>query len=334
MHLADYIVSNSLHINSRCLRYLADSHGRLQDEPDDLLELSVDAQPVLAENTLIRDARRLLSMWRSVIADEDLADERMLLHYDRLHDVVQDLQSSMAPLRLGLRLASLAAEEEDAQNLLTVVRALPRRPRIAWGDLNEEFTRDSAMWRDVELFRHLSDKQLVGGFARQYRKAVKPLGKLNEELQEPTEARRALTNRLRKVGDRSQLVAHQLELLRPGLSDKLKRQHWHLDKFADAYRTLASLLELRLLIDERVAMPRPTRLDKQVARDSQAYLDGQVLKLRKRMQRLMDPAFAVKPKRYDVWIAGALSKLGLVDVTLLSSRRQAAAVDTTLPLDA
>ena len=61
MRLADYVVSYSLQINNRCLRYLAeyDSHAAAAAEGHDLV--GSEAHTVYAENLLARDSRRLVS---------------------------------------------------------------------------------------------------------------------------------------------------------------------------------------------------------------------------------------------------------------------------------
>ena len=125
MRLADYIVSYSLQINNRCLRFLADSHAKgnlatdsgLVEGDDSLLEV----QPVYAESMLLRDSRRLNSLWRWVASE----DEHVNAHRQELAEVLEQLNNNAAPKRLALRLASQAAGEEDATNLLLMARSLP-----------------------------------------------------------------------------------------------------------------------------------------------------------------------------------------------------------------
>ena len=107
-----------------------------------------------------------------------------------------------------------------------------------------------------------------------------------------------------------QLATHQLELLRPGLSDKGKAQLWYLDKMADTLRTRAGLEELQ-------RATREVDVKKSASKLVSSYVEQQINKMDKRIVRLVDGCFAIKPKRMDDITQAAVSALGLDSVSLM-----------------
>ena len=108
------------------------------------------------------------------------------------------------------------------------------------------------------------------------------------------------------------LCAHQLELLRPGLSDKGKAQLWYLDKMSDTLRTRSGLVDLR-------RQTRATKVKKAAGKLAVSHVDQQIEKMNKRMVRLADNAFETKLKRFAGLVEEAVSALGLTDVSLMKN---------------
>lgn len=317
MRFADYIVSYSLQINNRCLRSLADNHARTSaQEPIEMDEGNPALQPVYAESALLRDSRRLVAMWR--LMHPCLPPRDDLDHHTRqLFTVTEQLHAASAPARLAMRMAGQAVEEDDGKDLLMLARGLPRRGAIQWGYLNELYALDSAWWRDHALFCEIADEDLARQIAKDYRRAYKLSNQA--EIQNPEQS--SLNKALQKVGVLTQQSAYRLELLRPGLSDKGKRELWYLEKLADAYRTRDGLT----LLSEQIP---DAGLRKAVAKRTRHYIALQIEKIDQRVQRLIEAAYALKPKRFNGVVWQALQELGLDEVVKIQPR-EAGAVETT-----
>lgn len=313
MRFADYIVSYSLQINNRCLRCLADSRGVCPDLPD-LEEANLSNQPVFAESMLLRDSRRLTGMWRFV-KPWTKGHEALAAHTQRLFAVTEQLHQSSAPARLALRMASQAVEDEDGKDLLMLARGLPRSAGIEWGYLSEIFSEDSAWWRDTGLFRQVVDEDLARLVAKDYRRAFKLVG--SEKLNAPADTSSSTSvhpsvhssvKALTKLGRLSEQTAHRLELLRPGLSDKGKRLLWYLEKLAEAHRTRDGLALLQSQIGS-------AGLRKQVEKRCRLYVAQQAEKIDKRIRRLGEASYDLKPKRFNGLVWQAFKQLNLGSVT-------------------
>jgi hypothetical protein len=306
MRLADYVVSYSLQINNRCLRYLAecDAHGVVADSND---IVGSEAHTVYAENLLARDSRRLVSMWSLMQPGWKQLDGEIEGHVAGLEEATRALTEASSTRRLALRLANLAAEDDAAQAILRVARCLPAEVPLTWDVLNEKFTRDSHFWRTSAGFRSLEDAAVQQRIVRSYRKGYRQAQLIPEDN---------VGAWLGKHGDNLyrwvQLSAHQLELLRPGLSDKGKAQLWYLDKMADTLRTRAGLQELQLATWE-------VDVKKAAAKVVRRYVEQQISKMDKRILRLVDGCFTSKPKRMDGVTQTAVSSLGLGSISLMTA---------------
>ena len=115
-----------------------------------------------------------------------------------------------------------------------------------------------------------------------------------------------------------QLCAHQLELLRPGLSDKTKAQLWYLDKMSDTLRTRAGLVVLRD-ISSKIQVKRSA------AKLTATHVDQQIAKMGKRIERLTKGCFITKPKRFVASIEPAVAALGLRDVSFMKKAQPVSA---------
>ncbi len=306
MRLADYVVSYSLQINNRCLRYLAecDAQGAVTENSD---IVGSEALTVYAENLLARDSRRLVSMWSLMQPGWKQLDAAIGAHVEDLAETTRSLMEASSVRRLALRLANMAAEDHEAEAILKVARCLPADVPVTWEVLNELFTRDSHYWRTSASFRSLEDVVVQQRIVRSYRKAYR-----QAQLLPPEDTGIWLGKHDGNFNRWVQLAAHQLELLRPGLSDRGKAQLWYLDKMADTLRTRAGLQELR-----RAA--RDVDVKKSVAKLVDGYIDQQINKMDKRIVRLVDGCFTSKPKRMDDVTQAAVSALGLSGVSLMPS---------------
>lgn len=304
MRLADYVVSYSLQINNRCLRYLAecDAHGTVADGND---IVGSEAHTVYAENLLARDSRRLVSMWSLMQPGWKEFDADIGQHVEALEQATCALTEASSARRLALRLANVAAEDHEAEAILRVARCLPADVPLTWDALNEQFTNDSRYWRTSISFRSLEDVVVQQRVVRSYRKAYRQAELLpREEVHAWLAAHGANLHRW------VQLAAHQLELLRPGLSDKGKAQLWYLDKMADTLRTRAGLQELQRATWE-------VDVKKAAAKLVSRYIEQQISKMDKRIVRLADGCFNSKPKRMDSITQTAVASLGLGTVSLM-----------------
>ena len=305
MRLADYVVSYSLQINNRCLRYLAECDTQsVVAESNDIV--GSEAHTVYAENLLARDSRRLVSMWSLMQPAWKQLDGEIEDHVSALEAATRALTEASSARRLALRLANLAAEDDAAEAILRVARCLPADVPLTWDVLNEQFTLDSHYWRSSAKFRSLEDVVVQQRIMRSYRKGYRQ-AQLIPEDDVGTWLGKHSTNLFRWV----QLSAHQLELLRPGLSDKGKAQLWYLDKMADTLRTRAGLQDLQQATWE-------VDVKKSAAKVVRRYIEQQIEKMDKRILRLVDGCFSSKPKRMDGVIQAAVSALELGRVSLMT----------------
>lgn len=312
MRLADYVVSYSLQINNRCLRYLAECDVRNGDSPtaDGGDELHTEGHMVFAESLLSRDSRRLASMWSLMKPSWEDISPAVAAHVDTLKIAATGLAEGASGRRLALRLASVAGEDDEAQAIVTVARKLPAEKPFSWDVLNELFAQDSHFWRQSTDFRQIQDEIVCKRVVRSYRKSFKLA---NEIFADEVNL---LASRGGDLSRWVQLCAHQLELLRPGLSDKGKSQLWYLDKMSDTLRTRSGLVKLH-------GETRRVQVNKEVSKDTSkivlAHIDRQIGKMDKRVLRLASDCFNVKPKRMAGWVEQAALDLGLRDVSLMQA---------------
>lgn len=319
MDLADYVVSYALQINNRCLRYLAecDVRGGLATSPYAAEEAKAAADTsdgfvgevhtVYAESLLARDSRRLISIWSLMQPGWKHKADELACHIGALQTGANALTDASSSRRLALRLASLASADHEAEAILKVARKLPSEVPLTWDLLNELFTADSHHWRKSKDFEALQDEDIQRRITRNYRKCFKHAALMLESDMDAW-----LDKSGERFHHRVRLIVHQLELLRPGLSDKGKAQLWYLDKMSDTLRTRIGLTDLYKAAHE-VNVEKATR--KLVVN----HIDQQIQKMNKRIVRLAEGCFSIKPKRLDVITAKAVAALGLRAVSLMNS---------------
>ena len=313
MRLADYVVSYSLQINNRCLRYLAECDtrdgGTLVPEGGD--DLSGEGHMVYAESLLTRDSRRLASMWSLMKPGWADTSAEVVSHVKTLEKAASGLADGGSGHRLAMRLASVASEDHEAQAILTIARKLRTEKPFSWDTLNEMFAQDSLFWRESVDFRQLPDDALCQRVARSYRKSYRLANNCFADAKNLTPKQRD------KLQRRVQLCAHQLELLRPGLSDKGKSQLWYLLMMSDTLRTRSGLLKLHFEAQQAVAHDKT--VEQQTLDIVLRHIDRQIEKMDKRMLRLASDCFSVKPKHIARWVEEAVEGLGLRDVSLMQT---------------
>ena len=309
MRLADYVVSYSLQINNRCLRYLAecDVRGGTPSLTDSSSLVASDSHSVFAESLLARDTRRLVSMWSLMRPGWKADAPDLATHVDDLYNAAEALAEGHSGRRLAMRLASLASADHEAEAILKVARKLPNEIVMTWDVLNDLFAADSLHWRESVSHRDIDDDLVLKRIAKRYRKSYR-LAKLMPEQEAEAWLNAHAENLYRWV----QLCAHQLELLRPGLSDKIKAQLWYLDKMSDTLRTRAGLVVLR---DIAVNI----QVKRSAAKLTATHVDEQIAKMDKRIERLARGCFATKPKRLVESIKPAVAALGLRDVSFMKT---------------
>lgn len=323
MRLADFVVSYSLEINNRCLRYLAECDARgaavARQESGDLM--AAEPHTVYAESLLARDSRRLVSMWSLMQPAWKQGDAPIVEHVQALSAGSDALTDSANSRRLALRLASLAQQDHEAQAMLKLARKLPTDIPMTWDELNELFAADSHFWRRSNTFRQLPDDAVQKRVARSYRKSQRLAALLR-----PDEPGAWLHEHGADLRRWVELSTHQLELLRPGLSDKGRAQLWYLDKMADTLRTREGLVAMRRSA-ARVKMKKST------AKIVETYIDKQIGKMDKRVVRLAAGSFTSKPKKMNALTATAVNKLGLREVSLMQVSQQEPAKSSSTPTD-
>lgn len=329
MQLADLVVIYSLQLNNRCLRYLADCDVRggaaLGTQAD---EIHPDASghesgyasgyasgytsvytSVYAEELLTLDSRRLLAMWdlfrRSLSAD-------LISHIEAVDRSTSSL-SGPTQKRVALRLASIAAQDEQAQAMVKVVRALPTDPGlsgVSWRVLNELFLRDSQYWRSRHSHAPVANESLVRRMIKNYRSGHRC--HLSFMQEEGAGQRRWLQANASGWLEFAQLTVHQLELLRPRLSDKGKLQLWYLEKLADTLRTRVGLRQLRSEI-------KSVDINKAARKVARELVGQQIEKMDRRLDRLVRPSYKLKPKPLRRMVNQAIANSALEQVTMLAT---------------
>lgn len=198
--------------------------------------------------------------------------------------------------------------------MLTVARRLEADQSLGWDALNTVFTQDSRFWRDVGDFREVSDASLVHRIARSYRKAHAHSAEFFELLESAEDAA-ALSHRQAKLNRWTQLAAHQLELLRPQLSEKGKAQAWYLDKLADTLRMRMGLVALGNQIRSDAVVEVVNKSTVKIAR---RYAAQQLRKMDQRLGRLAQSCFTTRPKKMRRRLAEAGEALAVKPVSLRS----------------
>ncbi len=307
-------------------------------EPDDA---GIDAQAIYTESLLARDSRRILSLWRliqpvlseagvteaqdgspeaqvaDVVGAENAANVvNVASHIGALEVSVARLTEAPAPLRLAIRLASQAVEDEQANLMLMLARALKPLPGPDWTTLNELFAADSALWREDAYFASVDDALLRKRLSLSYRKSYKIVAKFPSEDWSDQPLDDDLLLKLQVLTESCQLAGHHMELLRGVLSEKQKHQLWYLDKLGNALRMRHGL---RHLIEDS----RDVDLPKKSVKRARKYLVSQELKVNKRIHRLFAGAFTVKPKKFSRQLDLALNRLGLSTVSTVAQTRLA-----------
>ena len=313
MRLADYVVSYSLQINNRCLRYLAECDIRDGGSvvPDGGDELPTEGHMVYAESLLTRDSRRLASMWTLMKPGWADTSAEVVSHVKTLKKAASGLADGSSGHRLAMRLASVASEDHEAQAILTIARKLRTEKPFSWDMLNELFAQDSHFWRESAEFRQLHDDALCQRVARSYRKSYRLANNCFAD------GKNLFPKQSESLHRRVQLCAHQLELLRPGLSDKGTSQLWYLLKMSDTLRTRSGLLKLHL--EAQQAASNDKTVEQKTLDIVLLHIDRQIEKMDKRMLRLASDCFSVKPKRLAGWVEDAVDRLGLRDVSLMQT---------------
>jgi len=307
VHLADYVVSYSLQINNRCLRYLAecDLHGGLLAVSDSGELMASESYTVFTESLIARDTRRLASMWSLMRPGWKGVTPSLADHGVALLEAANALADGASNRRLAFRLAGIAGTDDEAQAILKIARKFPGDVAMGWESLNEIFTQDSENWRNSEDFRAIDDNILLNRIARRYRKSYRLAALIPVD---------DLAGWLDKHGHNLhrwvQLCAHQLELLRPGLSDSGKECLWYLDKMSDSLRTREGLARLSEAVSN-------LKVKKSAAKLAQLHIDQQIGKMDKRIKHLAKGCFSTKPKAFAQILVPAVTALGLRDVSLM-----------------
>ncbi len=284
-----------------------------------------NSSTVFTESLLARDTRRLLSMW-------SLMQPALPAESDLIHGHISALKTALAALaeepqghRLALRIASIASQDSEANALVSVARFF-KTPKevnleLTWDDLNELFTQDSAAWRRSTGFKHIEDKLLARRVTRNYRKGYRLAAELLQAQRGSVDA--WLSVNATKFQKWVQHITHQLELLRPGLSEKGRAQLWYLGKLADTLRMRSGLLDLEQATQQ-------AHLKKGTLKVASNCINGQIAKMDNRVVRLLEGCFKIKHKRFDNLVVQAIEALGDSGVVFALSATSSKAVSNAI----
>ena len=287
MQFADFVVSEALRLNTRCLQ-------------------AVGAQRVpLAE--LREDVERLASLWQmmqwSIGKPAYKSGRARTDRAARLLDAEPDWVAH-ALVEIGRKLTSddrawLSARAEPLF-LDGGPEAAPLSPELV-DELDELFQADSAVWRDDASLRQVKDADLIEyGIVRAYGKAQRASGRYLEERSDKRSARAR-----RWLGH----CVHHMELLQPVLSDTSKTQLWYLQR-------LRANLQKQQLIAQFVDLAQMKLKPKTVSRIEE-LAGRRVARLQRRAGKLCERGFAQSPKAFAGRARKAVRKLHLQEVVLL-----------------
>ncbi len=316
MRVVDYAVSYSLEINNRALRYLAecDTHGRELVRVEGAEVLPSDMHSVYAESLLAKEVRRLCSMRWLMKPGWQQAGDGARAHVRMLRATSDLLTNATSHHRLALRLASLATQDDDARAILHVARRLTTEALPTWEVMNDLFARDSELWRSCAGFQLMDDAVMAERIRLAYRKGYR----LGRDIDtKKVKIDKWLNKDGAKLHKWAQIVAHLMELIRPGMSDKARAQLWYLDKLSDALRMRNGLCGLN------DAMRGLDGASDNVDVAGQ-YVEQQIKKMNNRIVRLAEGSLPIRPKRFGGVVEHAIGALGLHEITFVHGGKESA----------
>lgn len=322
MNLTEHVVSYSLEVNTRCLKFLAECRvpgadtragSDLAPAPPKAAGAQDSCSPntVYTESVLARDSRRLTSLWHLAMpAAAPTTFEEIRRHYKELRGAAHELSLAPANRALALRLANLATEEADAATMQVLAQRMPAPPELPWIDLCAVFARDSALWRDPQAFQVLPNSHLLDRLTRVYRKGHRIVGLLLKAPDGAMHQRKDLIKLERLV----RLTYHQMELLRAGLSEKGRSQLWFLEKLSEAVRMRLHMEHLLQALEDD---PDGGSLD---VGSTRLYVASHRERMNRRIEKLGQGAFGPKPKRMRARLDAAVAHLSIADVDATEER--------------
>lgn len=289
MRFIDFVVSQALEINSRCLRSLAILPGEI---------------PPVVLHRLHEDVLRLNAMWAIVTPAAASGMYKAAVKRGRklVAAIEDELRGGSA---IALEMAGRAPDEKVAQSLVKLSRRLAaREPQLQPESLWVAFQEDSSAWRQLDLTAPLADAEVVKqGIGRWYLHSRSLMRQSEaQSLPKPSEAR--------AWHAWCWCTAYQLELIKSELSERGKARRWYVDKLA---RCLDSYLELGKLRKQA----KQVGLKRGAVQRLQVFFDERRGKLWKRAVKLAACAYADKSKVFVQDVQASVERLGLgVIVTL------------------
>ncbi|MCZ6656935.1 MAG: hypothetical protein O7C67_06530 [Gammaproteobacteria bacterium] len=289
MRFIDFVVSQALEINSRCLHSLAIAPGKI---PPDVLQ------------KLHEDRLRLNAMWAIAVPATDSRMFKAALKRGRtLAAAIGDEQRPGSAV--ALELAAKAPDEKTTRSLVKLSRGLAaRESRLDAEALSVSFQEDSSAWRDLDVTQSLTDAEVVRqGIGRWYlhsRSLMRHWGTKSQPKRSEVRAWHAWC----------WCTVYQLELLKPELSERGKARRWYIDNLA---RSLDSYLELGMLRKQA----KQVDLKRGAVERLQAFLDERRSKLWKRAIKLAVCAYADKSKVFVEDVQHSVERLGLAAIVIL-----------------
>lgn len=289
MRFIDFVVSQALETNSRCLHSLAILSGEI---------------PPVVLHKLHEDVLRLNAMWAIVTP---AADSRMYkASVKRGRKLMAAIEGELrGGSVIALEMAARAPDEKTAQSLVKLSRRLgAREPQLQPESLWVGFQEDSSAWRSLDVTEPLTDAEVVKkGIGRWYLHSRGLMRQREEKsLPKPSEAR--------AWHAWCWCTAYQMELIKTELSEKGKARRWYIDKLA---RCLDDYLEMGMLRKQ----VKQVDLKRGAVQRLQAFFDERRSKLWKRVGKLAACAYADKTKVFVQDVQGSVERLGLgVIVTL------------------
>lgn len=323
--LAQLLIGDALLVNSRCLRFLAQQRGPRSQAGSALSGGATAAGSGLADSLLSdqemqalrRSVVRLASHWQ-LLQRTELA--RLAELGSARQRAIMGLLPSGSPV--GRAAKELLEQTEDPKGRAALREVMDqwlvsRRVRQVSGldrdRLLELLEMDATAWQEaVDQVQPGNHGPILDGLRRCYRKPRRLARALGKSLHNGKVNDQQLS-RLHRLVHRN---VSQLELLRPGLSDQYAKQLWYLQRLE---RNLGRRRDLAAFEQKLYAMDLRTEHLSRVQRRAQQAVRARADIQAQRTGKLVELAYAVKPRAYADGIGSDLAALSATALTLADS---------------
>ena len=295
MQFADFVVSQALQLNTRCLQALAESQVEESPREKQLLRLRGDVE-------------RLASLWQMLHWSVGKSVYRQgRVRTDRAVELIGEGQQWVQ--RAARQIAGKTDDAKRLRSLKRVARgvlaASEHRATLDHSELDQLFQEESQCWRDDPSLRQVQDSDLIEhGIVRAYEKSRRLCAALAAHPES--------SKRLRRARRWIRHCVNHLELLQPGLSAASKAQVWYLERL-QATIEKQSVVQRFLAVAGRVEQNKGGKDFARVRKLAAA----RVAKLQSRSNKLMVGAFELDAQAFSREVGAAVRKLALQEIVLL-----------------